>query len=145
MHTDPIADMLTRIRNAQAARKSDLVLPYSKIKYKIAEVLKAEGWIKDAKVFPGSSSVDGARKKVRRNPRFDTIKLILKYDPTGQPVIKRITRISKPGRRVYAGSLELPKVLNDLGVAIISSPQGLMTNKQAKQKGVGGEIICEIY
>ena len=143
MHTDPIADMLTRIRNAQSAHRAELVLPYSKIKLKIAEILKLEGWLSDSQVLPGQKV--GTSKKKGRNPKFDMIKITLRYDDLGQPVMRKIQRISKPGRRVYVGRDDLPKVLNDLGIAIISSPQGLMTNKQARKKGVGGEVICEIY
>jgi small subunit ribosomal protein S8 len=136
--TDPIADMLTRIRNASAVRKQDVVLPMSKIKYEIALILKKEGWIYE---------VEKMKKQSVKNTSsvFDELKLVLKYKKSGRPMISSLKRISKPGLKVYAKKDELPKVLNNLGIAIISTPQGLMTNKEAKSKGVGGEVLCEIY
>jgi small subunit ribosomal protein S8 len=135
---DPIADMLTRIRNANAVRKSEVVLPMSKIKYEIAKILEKEGWIVRMEVI--KSEVSKNKSSV-----FDLLKLVLKYKKSGRPVVTSLKRISKPGLRIYANKNELPKVLNNLGIAIISTPQGLMTNKEAKAKGIGGEIICEIY
>jgi len=132
--TDPIADMLTRIRNALAVRKPEVVLPFSKIKFGIAEILKEKGYIKNVeKVEKGSNGNN-----------YDEIKIILKYQGA-QPAITSLKRISKPGRRVYAAKDELPKVLNSLGIAIISTSHGLMTNKEAKKHQLGGEVICEIY
>jgi len=135
--TDPIADMLTRIRNAQAVNKPMVVLPMSKIKFGIAKILVAEGWIEKAEII---------KAKVEKNSSasFNEIKLDLKYR-NGRPAIISLKKISTPGRRVYANKNELPRVLNNLGIAIISTPQGLMTNKQAKKQGIGGEVICEIY
>ena len=128
--TDPIADMLTRIRNAAAVKKSVVVLPYSNIKKKIAEILSVEGYVgKVTKIEDG---------------KFPELQVELKYDGK-KPVFRKIERVSKPGRRVYCGHKELPVVLNDLGIVIISTSQGLMTNKEARQKNVGGEVICEIY
>lgn len=126
--TDPIADLLTRIRNAQLAGQHEVVLPYSKLKYAIAQVLEKEGWI------VGLASQDHQKY----------LKLLLKYDQ-GKPVIQQLKRISKPGRRVYVGRAELPRVLNGLGMAIISTPKGLMTADQARQAKLGGEVICEIF
>ena len=136
--TDPIADMLTRIRNASAVKKPEVVLPMSKIKFEIARILKKEGWILDAEVLTGK----GEKNK---SSVFDELKLILKYKKSGRSCISCIKRISRPGLRVYSKKDNLPKVLNNLGMAIISTPSGLMTNKEARKKGLGGEVICEIY
>ena len=136
--TDPIADMLTRIRNASAIRKYEVVLPMSKMKYEIAQILKKEGWVNDAQVI----KVAGKKNK---SAKFDQLKLVLKYKKSGRSAISNIKRISKPGLRIYVGKDELPQVLNNLGIAIISTSKGLMTNKEAKQAGLGGEVVCEIY
>ena len=136
--TDPIADMLTRIRNASAVKKREVVLPMSKIKYEIAKILRDEGWIYNVEVKK-------VKSKKNKSAIFDQLSIILKYKKSGRPALTRIKRISKPGLRVYAKKDELPKVLNNLGIAIISTPKGLMTNKQARKKGLGGEVICEIY
>jgi len=136
--TDPIADMLTRIRNASMTGKREVVLPMSKIKHEIAKILKKEGWILDEEVMKNSSDKNSTSV-------FDELKLVLKYKSSGRSVITSIKRISKPGLRVYTDKNNLPKVLNNLGMAIISTSSGLMTNKEARKKGLGGEIICEIY
>jgi len=128
--TDPIADMLTRIRNAQMAKKSEVVIPFSKLKMRLAEILKQEGYIK---------------KVGKIEDIFSEIKVTLKYDDNKTPYIRRLTRISKGGRRVYVGKTDMPRVLNGMGIAIVSTSQGLLTNREAKKAGVGGEIICEIY
>ncbi len=132
--TDPIADMLTRIRNAQAVRKTDVVLPFSKFKYSLAQLLVKEGWLLEAE------KISKGEKRV-----FDEIKIKLKYKGNGKPVILNLKKVSKPGRRVYADHKNLPYVLNNLGIAVISTSQGLMSNKKAYREKVGGEIICEIY
>ncbi len=129
--TDPIADMLTRIRNAQAVNKTTVVLPYSKAKHKLAELINAEGYIEYVK------KQEDAGKPV--------LELGLKYDTQGKAVIHTIKRVSTPGRRVYAQKKELPYILNNLGIAIISTSRGLMTNKKARKENIGGEVICEIY
>jgi len=136
--TDPIADMLTRIRNAQAVKKPELVLPMSKIKFEIAKILKQEGWILDAEII--KTEIEKNRSK-----SFDQLRLVLKYKKSGKSVITSIKRISKPGLRIYAGKDNLPKVLNGFGMAVISTPEGMMTNKEARKKKIGGEIICEVY
>lgn len=136
--TDPIADMLTRIRNANLVNKKEVVLPMSKLKFSIAKILEKEGWVGHVEVLKAG----GAKNQTSG---FDQLKIALKYDKSGNSAISSIKRISKPGLRIYAGKTELPRVLNNLGIAIISTPAGLMTNKEAKQKGVGGEVICEIY
>ena len=129
MMTDPISDMLTRIRNAYSARKDEVVLPYSKIKFAIAKIMEKEGFID--RVLPD--------EKTKPN----SIRLALKYNDH-EGAINSITRISKPGRRVYAKHNEMPRVLSDFGIAIVSTPNGLMTNKEARSRKLGGEIICEI-
>ena len=129
MMTDPIADMLTRIRNAVAINKPEVILPYSKIKHEIAKILKSEGYVSDI-------------EKVEDN--FNSLKLVLKYN-NKESVISHIKRVSKPGGRVYIGRQEIPYILNDLGIAILSTSQGVMSNRQARRARVGGEIICEIW
>ena len=131
--TDPIADYLTRIRNAQLARHKVVDIPASNLKKKITEILYDQGYILKYK-FEDSANKQGI------------IKIALKYDPkTGQPVIRSLKRASRPGLRKYAGSTDLPRVLNGLGVAIISTSHGVMTGKEAKKQNVGGEVLCEIY
>jgi len=125
--SDPIADMLTRIRNGQMAQKASVAMPSSKLKVAIAKVLHEEGYI------DGFSVREGEGK-----PELD---LTLKYY-AGEPVIERIERVSKPGLRVYKGSNDLPRVMNGLGVAIVSTPKGVMTDRAARANRVGGEVIC---
>ena len=127
--TDPIADMLTRIRNAQMTKKRGLVLPFSKLKFELAKILEKEGFI---------------RKAVKTKNRFDQLEIELKYK-ANKPVIQNIKRVSKPSRRVYAPHDKIPMVLNGLGVSVISTSKGLMTNRQARKEKIGGEIMCEIY
>ncbi len=129
MTTDPISDMLTRIRNAQSVKKAEVVLPYSKIKFHIAKILAKEGYVQAADV------VDQAK--------FPMLKIVLKYQ-NKRPNIQTIDRVSKPGRRVYVKSGNLPHVLSGIGIAIISTPNGLMTNREARARHLGGEVICEI-
>jgi small subunit ribosomal protein S8 len=136
--TDPIADMLTRIRNASMVKKAEVVLPMSKIKLSIGKILEREGWVERIETIKAS----GVKNQT---DAFDQIRIILKYNDDGSPAISSLKRVSKPGLRVYVGKTELPRVLSNLGIAILSTPQGLMTNKEARKKGVGGEIICEIY
>lgn len=125
--SDPIADMLTRIRNAQMAQKSSVVMPSSKIKVAIAGVLQSEGYIDGFSVRADGSKAD--------------LELALKYY-SGRPVIERIERVSRPGLRVYRGSDDLPRVMNGLGVAIVSTPRGVMTDRKARAEKVGGEVLC---
>jgi len=131
--TDPIADMLTRIRNAQAVGHSTVSIPFSKIKYSIAEILAKEGFVKNV------SKVGQKTKKV--------IKIELKYEDAKNtiPVISGLKRISKPGRRIYIKAKEIKSVLGGRGISIISTSQGLMTGKEAKRKKLGGEILCEVW
>lgn len=135
--TDPIADMLTRIRNASAVSKSEAVLPMSKVKYSIAKILEKDGWIEKAEIIKSAAKKNGAGS-------FDKLRILLKYK-NDEPVISSIKRISKPGLRVYADKDNLPRVLNNLGIAIISTSAGLMTNREAKKRKIGGEVICEVY
>jgi small subunit ribosomal protein S8 len=130
--TDPIADMLTRIRNAVTVKKTETMVPFSKIKFGIAEILKKEGFITDVEKVE-QPEVTGAQMRI-----------VLKYKKD-QPVLRGIKRISKPGRRVYYSYSDIPRVLPSLGMMIISTSQGLMTNIDAKKTKVGGEVICEIY
>lgn len=125
--SDPIADMLTRIRNAQSTEKSSVAMPSSKLKVAIAKVLKDEGYI-------DNFLVNAAEAK-------PVLEIGLKYY-AGRPVIEKIERVSRPGLRIYKGSQEIPKVLNGLGIAIVSTSKGVMTDKGARAAGVGGEVIC---
>ena len=129
--TDPIADMLTRLRNANQAYHDDVTMPYSKLKAGVAEILKAEGYI--------------ASWKIEEAEVGQTLTIDLKYGPNRERSIAGVRRISKPGLRVYAKHTGLPKVLGGLGVAIISTSQGLLTDRQANQKGVGGEVLAYVW
>ena len=127
--SDPIADMLTRIRNAQVVQKVSVAMPSSKVKIAIANVLKDEGYIEDFAV-----TADAGKSE---------LKIGLKYY-AGRPVIERLERVSRPGLRVYKGKDDIPNVMNGLGVAIVSTPQGVMTDRKARATGVGGEVICYV-
>jgi small subunit ribosomal protein S8 len=126
--SDPIADMLTRIRNAQRVEKPEVAMPASKLKVAIAQVLRDEGYIEGYQVAQDAA-------------RHPELRIGLKYY-AGRPVIERLERVSKPGLRIYRGRNDLPQVMNGLGVAIISTPQGVMTDRKARHQGVGGEVIC---
>ncbi len=132
MNTDPIADYLTRIRNAVAASHRVVEIPASKLKKEITKILFDQGYILSYKFDDATAQ--------------GSIKIALKYDKvTKEPVIKKIQRISKPGLRKYAGANELPRILNGLGIAIVSTSHGVMTGKQAQQEKVGGEVLCYVY
>lgn len=135
--TDPIADMLTRIRNASSVGKQEVMVPMSKVKYEIAKILEGENWVRKVEI----EEVPGKKKGVK----FNRIKILLRYKKSGRSVMTALDRVSRPGLRVYVGKEEIPKVLNDFGIAILSTPQGVMTNKEAKEKGIGGEVLCKIY
>tara|TARA_B110000305_G_scaffold62138_1_gene69076 strand:+ start:6400 stop:6792 length:393 start_codon:yes stop_codon:yes gene_type:complete len=126
--SDPIADMLTRIRNAQMAEKSKVKMPFSNVKRAIAQVLIDEGYIE-------SMTVIGQEQK---KPELE---LALKYY-AGRPVIEKIERVSRPGLRIYKGAQDIPTVMNGLGVAIVSTPKGVMTDRRARSTGIGGEVLC---
>lgn len=125
--SDPVADMLTRIRNGQMAQKASVTMPSSKIKVAIAAVLKDEGYIDDF--------------SVKQNDGKAELDIALRYY-AGRPVIERLERVSRPGLRVYKGMQDIPRVLNGLGVAIVSTPKGVMTDRSARSKNVGGEVLC---
>lgn len=131
MQTDPIADMLTRIRNANKAMHETAEMPTSRMKEQIARLLKEEGYIKDYRVQPGES--------------FDTLVVELKFGRNRERIITDVKRISKPGRRVYARKDRLPRVLGGLGTAILSTSSGLVTARDAQERGIGGEVICFVW
>ncbi|MBI4652663.1 30S ribosomal protein S8 [Candidatus Kuenenbacteria bacterium] len=145
--TDPIADMLTRIRNALAVKKEEILMPFSKVKFNIAKILEEEKLIQKAEKTNLLSEIDEKEKKQREKIKtnFDQLKISLKYDKEGNSIIRTLKRISKPGCRIYTTKDDLPWVLNNFGIAIISTSQGLMTNKEARIKKLGGEVMCEIY
>ncbi|HEY7910620.1 MAG TPA: 30S ribosomal protein S8 [Blastocatellia bacterium] len=129
--TDPIADMLTRIRNAYAAKHQKVDVPLSKLKIEIARILKEEGFINNFKVIG-----EGPRRNIR---------VYLRYGQKGEQVITALERVSKPGCRVYVGSQTVPKVLGGLGINILSTSRGVMTDRRARRERVGGEILCRVY
>jgi small subunit ribosomal protein S8 len=129
--TDPIADMLTRIRNANVVRRRQVDIPGSRLKRAIAHILKEEGFIENVQWLE-----EGGRRVLR---------LTLKYGPERRRVITGLRRVSRPGRRVYAGKEALPRVLGGLGIAIVSTSRGLMTDRRARREGVGGEVICYVW
>lgn len=131
--TDPIADMLTRVRNANMVYHESVDVPMSKIKMEIARILKEAGYIKNYKV------VNDPKKA------YSSIRLFLSYGPNRERVIQGLRRISKPGRRVYVGHADLPKVMGGLGIAVISTPKGLKTDTEAGTLGLGGEVLCYVW
>ncbi|HMB65307.1 MAG TPA: 30S ribosomal protein S8 [Patescibacteria group bacterium] len=146
--TDPIADMLTRIRNAAAVGKKDVVLPMSKMKHEVAKILERENWIQKVEILdPSDSSLleRTGKKDAGKVGNYKRLKVVLKYKKSGKPVISHLQKVSRPGLKIYVKKTEIPRVLNGLGVAIISTPRGLMTNQEAKKEGIGGEVICEVY
>jgi small subunit ribosomal protein S8 len=130
MMTDPIADMLTQIRNANAAKKPALSMPASKMRVRIAQVLQDEGYIVGYRVVSGEPS--------------SRLEVDLKYGPDGERVIHRIDRVSKPGRRVYAAADELAPVLRGMGITILSTPKGILSDRAARRENVGGEVLCKV-
>jgi small subunit ribosomal protein S8 len=131
MVSDPIADMLTRIRNGIMTRQKQVVVPGSKVKVALARILKEEGFIRDF--------------EVTKDVPQPQLRVVLKYDRDRQPVITGLRRISKPGRRVYVKRSQIPWVLSGLGVAVMSTPQGIMTGQRARRMGFGGEILCYVW
>ncbi len=129
--TDPIADMLTRVRNAAQAGHKDLTIPASGLKEQLARVLKEEGYITDY--------------STAKDSKQGLLRVVLKYAPDEKSVITKISRISKPGLRRYVGKDDIPKVLNGLGISILSTSSGIMTDKSARRLGVGGELLCLVY
>ena len=131
MTADPIADMLTRVRNALIARHAKVDVPVSRLKNEIARILKDEGYILNYKL-----TEEGSKQFIR---------IYLKYTPANLPVISRIERVSRPGCRVYAGSKDIPRILGGLGINILTTPKGVMTGKAAQSEGVGGEVLCQVW
>jgi small subunit ribosomal protein S8 len=129
--TDPIADMLTRVRNAITARHESVLIPASRMKGDIARILKDEGFIRDYELIQDTTQ--------------GTLKIWLNYTGKREPVLSGLRRISKPGLRVYAKSKEMPRVLNGLGIAIVSTPRGIMTGQQARRNNIGGEVLCYVW
>jgi small subunit ribosomal protein S8 len=130
MYTDPISDMLTRIRNALSAKKDDLVLPYSKFKKNLADLLMQEGFV------GGVNELEGDHKMLQIN---------LKYSSAGEPVISGIKRVSKPGQRIYLSKDSLPRTNSGLGLTVVSTSKGLMSDRKARKEKVGGEVICQVW
>ena len=131
-HTDPISDMLTRIRNAASATHESVDIPQTKLSIKIAEVLKREGYVSSFEII-----------ELSKFKKF--LRIVLKYGPRGETLITGIKKISKPGLRVYTKGKEAPRVLDGLGVSIISTSQGLKTDREARKEGVGGEVLCQVW
>ena len=130
MMTDPIADMLTRLRNGNSVRKAEVAMPASRMKVGVAQVLTEEGFIKGYTVEPGQPS--------------STLKLQLKYGPNGENVLREVERVSKPGRRLYAGADKLPRVKQGLGIYILSTPKGIVSDRVARRDNIGGEVLCKV-
>lgn len=129
--TDPIADFLTRIRNALIAKHDRVRVPVSKLKLSLCRILQEQGYVESFRVID--------------NPPGQDIEILLRYDQRGVPAITRLERVSKPGRRVYRGAEEIRPVLNGMGIGILSTSQGLLTDREARERRVGGEVLCEIY
>ena len=129
--TDPIADLLSRIRNAHLAKHDRLDVPVSKIKVEICKILKEEGFIKNFRLIEGTP--------------VGSLRVFLRYSPEGEPAINHVERVSKPGRRVYKASADIKPVRNGLGLGIVSTSQGLLSDAQARQRKVGGELLCELW
>lgn len=131
MMTDPIADLLTRIRNALHARKERVEVPCSRLKERVVEVMKTEGFLRECVVIETGG--------------YKVLRVWLKYDDLGQPVIRGLKRVSKPGLRVYVGVREIPQVRRGLGISILSTPRGVLVDREARQQRVGGEVMCAVW
>lgn len=129
--TDPIADMLTRIRNANMISHESVEMPSSKLKVQLAKLLKEEGFITDY--------------KVKEDGKFKVLEITLKYDAKNKPIITKLERISKPGLRNYSKAKNLPKVLGGMGIAVVSTSKGLLTDRKARKENIGGEVLCYVY
>jgi small subunit ribosomal protein S8 len=134
--TDPIADMLARIRNATVAKHARVDVPASTLKLEIAKILESEGYIAGFRVVDSKAGKSAAVK---------TLRIALKYGPRGERVISGLERVSRPGRRVYAGRTDVPRVLGGLGTSILTTPRGVMTGRDAARAGVGGEVLCNVW
>jgi small subunit ribosomal protein S8 len=126
--SDNVSDMLTKIRNASKAKHESVKIPLSKLKLEIVKIMKNEGFVKNFKVYDEKS--------------YKNIKIFLKYDEYGEPVFENLTKVSKPGKRIYKGKGEVPRILNGLGVVVVSTSKGVLTGKKAKEENVGGEVLC---
>jgi small subunit ribosomal protein S8 len=144
MQTDPIADMLTRIRNANKALHEHAEMPNSRLKADIARLLKEEGYIRDYRIVSADEHNQGETEK-KKHRAYDTLVIDLKYSRSRERVITDLKRVSKPGRRVYASKERLPRVLGGMGTAILSTSNGLITARSAEQQGVGGEVVCFVW
>lgn len=149
MMTDPIADMLTRIRNAVRIEKPAVEMPASGLKMRLAQVLKDEGFVLDYQIGKYRTSEDGhkdfATAGASLNDAHVVLRIYLKYGPEGERVIRRIERISKPGRRLYAGWKDLKPVLDGLGISVLSTNRGLMSDRRARAEKMGGEVVCNVW
>ncbi len=130
MYTDPISDMLTRIRNATRAKKQSAVLPYSKFKASLAQLLVKEGFLSGAQELIGKHKM---------------LELQMKYSPEGEAVIEGIKRVSKPGQRIYLPSVRIPRTNSGFGITVVSTSKGLLTDKDARKQGIGGEVVCQVW
>ena len=133
MNTDPIADMLTRIRNANMVSLTEVEIPSSKLKVELAKLLKSEGYVEDYAVIEKEGS------------NFKTLKITLKYDEKSRPVISNLKRVSRPGLRNYCKAKNMPQVLGGMGIAIVSTSKGLLTDRKARKENVGGEVLCYVW
>jgi small subunit ribosomal protein S8 len=155
--TDPIADMLTRIRNGMMARHDQVVMPASNLKMELARILKEEGYIKDFEIVrekpkapdrrpsTRAQGAPGGDKPEKKEPSFRTMRVWLRYTAKREPVITGIKRVSKPGLRVYRRADDMPRVLGGLGSAIVTTPRGVMTAREARRQKVGGEVLCYVW
>jgi small subunit ribosomal protein S8 len=131
MLTDPIADMLTRIRNSILIKAEKVDIPASRLKVEIAKIMKEEGFIKSYKII--------------KDKKQGVLRVTLKYAPDNKPIVEGLKRISKPGRRVYVGKSEVPSVMSGMGIAVVTTPKGILTDKACRREGVGGEVLCYIW
>jgi small subunit ribosomal protein S8 len=131
MMTDPIADMLTRIRNSVLIKAEKVDIPASRLKVEIAKIMKEEGFIKSYKII--------------KDKKQGILRVTLKYTPDNRPIVEGLKRISKPGRRVYVGKDEVPSVVGGMGIAVVTTPKGILTDKTCRREGVGGEVLCYIW
>ena len=140
MYTDPIADLLTRIRNAQTARHRSVLVPKSSVIHAVLEVLKKEGFVESYTDKPGNPDAIHGKSHLK----FGSIEVVLNYFESGDPIINSIERVSTPGQRVYSGVEELPKVFSGLGISILSTSEGVISDREARKRGIGGEVIARI-
>jgi small subunit ribosomal protein S8 len=131
MLTDPIADMLTRIRNSVLIKSEKVDIPASRLKVEIAKIMKEEGFIKSYKII--------------KDKKQGVLRVTLKYSPDNKPIVEGLKRVSKPGRRVYVGKDEVPSVMGGIGIAVVTTPRGILTDKACRREGVGGEVLCYIW